>query len=455
VVNNLYPHPNTPNQCDCMPFRKSKKEEKWEEKEAIKKEYVKVKPRKEGKEFKEEIDEELLPPPEDLGDKEFDEELLPPPEDLEEKGEKESLEEKKIEERFKKEKKIEEDKEEISPWRSAAWDLIKDVIIAFIIVIIIIGSIYVYTGNWPPVVVVESDSMQHSDTESFLGVIDTGDLVLVKKIDSRNDVVTYMEGKRIDHETYSEYGDVLIYRKNGYTETTPVIHRALVWLEYNETSHTFDIPELKYHDNGTGEEGDWYVLGGEQRWYNLSGTVVLKDIGYDHLPVSINLGSILASYQTQGVDPHSGFITLGDHNGGSYDQGGSMADFKSQRVRPIKPEWVIGKGRGELPWFGLIKLWFGEDTKDNAEDAPSNSWTMLYITLLLIIAVPICIDIFLILLERRKAKMEEEQESEEKEFRFKKEEKGAEEEVEEELGEKEKAEEGERSEEDTKEEELR
>jgi hypothetical protein len=87
----------------------------------------------------------------------------------------------------------EDDKEEKRPFVSAFWDIMKDVIIAFIIVLIIIGSIYIYTGNWPPVVVVESDSMQHSDDESFLGVIDTGDLVLVKSIDSEDDVVSYMK----------------------------------------------------------------------------------------------------------------------------------------------------------------------------------------------------------------------------------------------------------------------
>jgi signal peptidase len=363
----------------------------------------------------EEIDEELLPPPEDLEDEEIDEELLPPPEDSEEKGEEGGEEEEEIEKELEEEEDIEEEGEgkERSPWRSAAWDLMKDVLIAFLIVIIIIGSIYLYTGNWPPVVVVESNSMQHSNDESFFSVIDTGDLVLVKKTDGRNDVVTYMEGKRIGHETYSENGDVLIFRKNGYTDTTPVIHRAIIWVEYNETSNSFDIPELKHHNPGVGEDGVWYVVGGEQRWYNLSGTIVLKDIGHDHLPVSINLGTILSIYGSQGVEPHSGFITLGDNNRGSYDQG-NMDDGHGHRVRPVKPEWIVGKGRGELPWFGLIKLYFQDPAI--REDAPSNSWTMLFVTLVLIIAVPICIDIFLILYERRKAKMEEKKEEEEEEF---------------------------------------
>ncbi len=406
-----------------MLFKKSKGEEEKEEDKVTKKEKdLDVKIREVEKEFDEESDEESLPPPEDSEDEELlpppedediDEQLLPPPEDIEEKGEEEGEEEEEIEKELKEEEDIEEEEEkEKSPWKSAAWDLIKDVIIAFIIVIIIIGSIYLYTGNWPPVVVVESNSMQHSNDESYLSVIDTGDLVLVKKIDGRNDVVTYMEGLRTGHETYSEFGDVLIFRKNGYTDTTPVIHRAIIWVEYNETGESFDIPELKHHKAGVGDEGEWYVVGGEQRWYNLSGTIVLKDIGHDHLPVTINLGTILGIYGSQGVEPHSGFITLGDNNRGSYDQG-NMDDGHGDRVRPVKPEWIVGKGRGELPWFGLIKLYF--QNQSIRETAPSNSWTMLFVTLVLIIGVPICIDIFLILYERRKAKMEEKKEKEEEE----------------------------------------
>jgi signal peptidase len=295
-----------------------------------------------------------------------------------------------------------EEREEKRPFVSAFWDIMKDVIIAFIIVLIIISSIYIYTGNWPPVVVVESDSMQHSDDESFLGVIDTGDLVLVKSIDSEDDVISYIKGKRIGHETYNEYGDVLIYRKNGFKDSTPVIHRALIWVEYNQTGNSFDIPELQHHKVGL--DGDWYTLGSpsDDRWYNLRGTLVLRKIGYDEVDVNINLNNIILIYNNPQIEPHSGFITLGDHNGANYDQN-MLQDEHGGKVRPVTPEWVVGKARGELPWFGLIKLYF----QDNSitDRAPANSWTMLWITLILIFAIPISIDITLILLERRKEKM--------------------------------------------------
>jgi signal peptidase len=345
-----------------------------------------------------EMSEDDLPPPDD----EMSEDDLPPPDD----------EMSEDEEDFDDEKDKEPGKEEEEkPWISAFWDISKDVIIAFIIVLLIISSIYLYTGNWPPVVVVESDSMQHHDTESSLSVIDTGDLVLVKAIESENDVVSYMEGKRTGHETYNEWGDVLIYRKNGYTDITPVIHRAIVWLEYNATGDSFDIPELKKHS----APEEWDVLSGERRWYNLSGSIILKEIGYDKQNVLINLGNILNLYNNPDIEPHSGFITLGDHNKGNYDQN-MLPDGHGGRVRPIKPEWVVGKARGEIPWFGLIKLYFQDNTI--TERAPSNSFTMLWVSLILIFAIPISIDIVLIMIDRRRDKLsqKENEDSEDKEI---------------------------------------
>ncbi|UCE36365.1 MAG: S26 family signal peptidase [Thermoplasmata archaeon] len=351
------------------------------------------------------------------------------------------------EEDFEKEEDEKEDEEEEKPLRSAAIDIAKDVVIAFIIVIIIIGSIYLYTGNWPPVVVVESDSMQHSDDESFLGVIDTGDLVLVKSIEDENDVISYMKGKRIGHETYGEYGDVLIYRKNGWKDITPVIHRTLIWLDYNETYNSFDFPELKNHEPG--EEGEWYIVGGENRWYNLQReTLVLRDIGYDHIDVSIDLDRIYDNYAKPDVQPHSGFITLGDHNGANYDQN-MLNDGHGKVVEPIIPEWIVGKARGELPWFGLIKLYFQDETI--TERAPENSWTLLWITLILIFAVPISIDIILIIIEKRREMRGEEEEKIEEEPEEEKLEE--EEEIEEDIGEEEEAEEKVEPKEEIKEEE--
>ena len=287
-----------------------------------------------------------------------------------------------------------------SSWQ---WYLIKYLAIWFILLIIFFGGILIYTGNWPSMMIVESDSMQHSDDEAFLGVMDTGDMVLIKSIEDKDDIVSYMKGKRTGHETYDEYGDVLIYRKNGFKDTTPVIHRAIIWLEYNETSHSFDLPELKHHDSGEDEE--WYVVGGEDRWYNLTGTVVLREIGYDHEDVSINLNGILNDFYFRSAEPHSGFVTLGDHNRGAYDQG-RLTDGHEGYVRPVKLSWIEGKARGELPGLGLTYLQ-GQDP-EIMEHAPSNSWNMFYLSvgfiILVFFGIPIILFITEIWLKRKKAK---------------------------------------------------
>ncbi|UCG70388.1 MAG: S26 family signal peptidase [Thermoplasmata archaeon] len=305
------------------------------------------------------------------------------------------------------------DKPESEPVRRkkffSSWKgyMIKYTIIWFVILIIFFRSIFIYTGNWPSMIVVESNSMQRSEDEAFLGTIDMGDMVLVKDIENKDDVISYMKGKRIGHETYGEYGDVIIYRKNGYTDTTPVIHRAIVWLEYNETSNSYDIPELKHHEKG--DERDWYVVGEDDRWYNLAQTVVLRDIGNDHEDVNIKLGGILSSFALSGVKPHSGFITLGDNNLGIIDQG-ALPDGHGGRVRPVVPEWVIGKARGELPGLGLIKI--QNSDPESLEMAPSNSWSMFFLSAVLLFVIffgiPICLFIIEILLKKRRAKIEKE-----------------------------------------------
>ena len=94
--------------------------------------------------------------------------------------------------------------------KDGLFDFLKDIVIAVIIVAVIIGSIYAYSGIWPPLVVIDSGSMKHGE-ESQVGAIDAGDLVLVKEIDDRNDVITYIEGRADGHRTYGDYGDVIIF----------------------------------------------------------------------------------------------------------------------------------------------------------------------------------------------------------------------------------------------------
>jgi len=111
---------------------------------------------------------------------------------------------------------------------------IRDVLAAVAIVGILLASLWAYTGQFPntPMVVVTSGSMMHADAPyGKIGTIDPGDLILVKKISSKDDVLTRgaRDNPATHHRTYGDYGDVIIYHPMGNKKRTPIIHRAICW----------------------------------------------------------------------------------------------------------------------------------------------------------------------------------------------------------------------------------
>lgn len=242
--------------------------------------------------------------------------------------------------------------------------LIRDVLISVGIVGIILAALWGYTGQFPhsPMVVVTSGSMMH-DNAPFgrIGTIDPGDLVLVKKIRGKDDVITRgpSDNPTTKHRTYGDYGDVIIYYPMGNKDRVPIIHRAICWVEKNP-----------------------------------NGTYTVEEYGIYNAP-SITIPELhLSNYKPK----NSGFITKGDNN--EYpDQipNGGICE------QPVKPEWIIGKARGELPWFGLIKLMiFGNGMGYTGEDAvkigkavaPKDEWICLGISLLILIGVPTGWDVY-------------------------------------------------------------
>jgi signal peptidase len=273
---------------------------------------------------------------------------------------------------------------------------LRGVLIAIIIVALVIGSLYAYSGVWPPLVVVESNSMQHSSSESYIGVVDTGDLVIEKRISAVSEIQTYLASIHDNHQTYGEYGDVIIYRPYGASRT-PIIHRAFCTLVYNTTGGGFDLPELANLPAGT-----YSISGGGTDWHDLKGQVEFSNIGFNHISITLNLSPILTYYaQRQAADPsfvpHGGIITLGDNNHGNYDQNYPMNAVCRE---PVAVEWIDGLARGEIPWFGLLKLWVSGPTPAPGT-VPQNSVTDLWVSIALIISVPIAIDLTGLVLERR------------------------------------------------------
>jgi signal peptidase len=254
---------------------------------------------------------------------------------------------------------------------------------ALLVVSAVFMLTWVYTGNWPPMVVIESGSMEHDDNPLYpepgfthIGAIDTGDLVLVKSAE-RSDIVTYLAGKPQGYERYGDYGDVIIYYKNGlrgvcsagasldetecnrqdgeWTPATPVIHRAMAWVEVR--------------DNGS-----YYLPEVDMEFAN--GKLVLAEIG---LPPGAPLTGI-----TQ-----SGYITKGDSTGNRHPDQLTHRDLLGQQVQPVQPGDIVGMARGELPWFGLIKLKLTQP--ENYAAAPEECRQMLLISLVVVIVGPFAI----------------------------------------------------------------
>jgi signal peptidase len=290
--------------------------------------------------------------------------------------------------------------------------ILRDVGIALLVVLLVFLVLWAYSGVWPPIVVVESSSMQHEDFSSSVGVIDTGDLVIVQKTNSHKEIEPYVHGQCSGESTYGDEGDVIIYNELGGGDK-PIIHRALIWLEFNQTNNnSFDVPGLEcdYWVSDVNWWG-WNSSGLVSEPNNITDNLVLQlTAAYRNDSVTLSISSLLDAIKADPEWTDGGFIAMGDNN---IHQDGAL----------IKHEWIIGKARGELPWFGLIKLsvsgdipW-GKVCSQPSEKgcAADNSWSSLIIALVILIAVPIALDLSLGFYQRWKRKKESEEETGEEE----------------------------------------
>jgi len=170
--------------------------------------------------------------------------------------------------------------------------------------VLLVGVLlFAISGVWPPLVAIESPSMDPHIKE--------GDLVFVMEEDrfsgpgDHYGVVTAANGD--SYQKFQQAGDVIVYEPDGNGRQTPIIHRAMLWVE---------------------EDENWYDRANE----NYIG--------------SANNCEQLASCPAD----HAGFITKGDNNG-RYDQVGS-----NPISEPVKPGWVVGTAEVRVPLLGQVRL---------------------------------------------------------------------------------------------------
>lgn len=253
------------------------------------------------------------------------------------------------------------------------------IIIGVVVILVggVFGGMFAYSGmSRTPLTVIESNSMQHSNSTSSLGIIDTGDMVLMVSPNKYGDIKTYVDGDRENYSKFGSYGDVIIYYRDG---KNPVIHRPIVWLDYNPGTSSWSAPSLQHYERGV----KWDVTSGD--WYNLQGVLTFYGLpGNNGSTIDVSIAVTgPGSLSTTAGCLHSGYLTKGDNNN-YFDQLTSI--FKE----PVKKSDLKAVAGVEIPWLGCIKLIFNNK---NLNMVPVNSIPCLIVLLIDIIMLVITISV--------------------------------------------------------------
>lgn len=204
----------------------------------------------------------------------------------------------------------------------------RDIIGSAATVLVIGALLFGVSGVWPPMVAIESGSMEpHIKTGDLVFVMEeerfANDHAIVYNGDSTG-IVPYQRAKKIGYKTFGAPGDVIVYHPNGETGVTPIIHRARFWV--NESENWYDKANPAY----------------------IGSADNCKELAY--CPA-----------------PHAGFITKGDNKvtNDLYDQVSGIS-------APVKPSWIIGTAEFRIPYLGFIRL------GASAMGSPGLSGNLLY-----------------------------------------------------------------------------
>ena len=287
---------------------------------------------------------------------------------------------------------------EYNPMRT----LVRELVLAAGMITLLVLAMWAHTGSMPPLVVVESNSMQH-DSDGEVGTIDAGDLILVHSPDD-NRIITFAEATDPEsdyygYESLGMEGDVIIYERNGESDSTPIIHRALFEISIGES-----VPAENQDDceGGVFWNGlcitSWSVPGSDQ--------VNVKEINLVFDGVNTGkyaCGGVAAQHGSEwfSVENYSpmnpGYITLGDNNDCNDDQGvfefaQGLSSIHSGMIRPVQEDWVIGISGAEIPWLGTVKLMVSGGDSPGVSQVPGLSFVFLIAFVGIVLAAPAIIE---------------------------------------------------------------
>lgn len=252
-------------------------------------------------------------------------------------------------------------------------------------VVATLGTLYGVTGVWPPLAVIESGSMQHSEETSFVGVVDTGDIVLIQAPSSPTDIVTYVEGRSQGYLTYGDYGDVVLFQRP--IDGLRIIHRPVLRLVWNDSSGGFDVPSLLDLERGV----EWDSDQSAPFALESGDSVLLHNVSYRAATIEFQMSLFIGDFIAPRCTPQNPcFITMGDYNVTNYDR-----DL-------VRYSWVIGRARGELPWMGILNLLLAGKYEWGDPGVPANSSTSFLTVLLVVVGAPVGWRIYHLIRSRRR-----------------------------------------------------
>ncbi|MFD1633289.1 S26 family signal peptidase [Haloplanus ruber] len=165
--------------------------------------------------------------------------------------------------------------------------------------------LFALSGVWPPMVAVESGSMEpHMHKGDLVFITDTGRFT-PDAAHEGSGVVPRSAGREVGYWKFGAHGSVIVYDEPGGAGP-PVIHRAQFWVDEGENWYDRANPD--------------YVVG-------------------DNCVETPNCPA-----------PHAGFVTKGDANR-RYDQVNGIS-----RSGPVKPSWIVGTARVRIPYLGWVRL---------------------------------------------------------------------------------------------------
>lgn len=192
--------------------------------------------------------------------------------------------------------------------------VVRELLSSIVLVAAVGLFLFAISGVWPPMVAVQSGSMNpHMHKGDLVFIVDEHRFAPGDKAVDGTGVVTLEKATKSSYSKFGAPGDVIIYEPDGSNFEDPIIHRAHFWVEEGE---------------------NWYAKANKS------------------YVTAQNCGEL-----TYCPAPNSGFITKGDNpsTNTEYDQAQAM-------TRPVKPAWIKGKAMVRIPGLGWIRLKFGSIT---------------------------------------------------------------------------------------------